>query len=709
MSNNVTTYHYDNARTGWNPNEFLLTPQFVSSNFGLMFRYDSASGVVDDVVHAQPLYMQNLRIGGVAVNAVFLATRSGTVYAFDADNWRSGTSPWLWKTSLVDKAAGEEASGDRPLLATPVIDPTPLSGASQGVMYVVGRFEDRQGNCYFRLHALDVATGKNVSGLGPVKIDKAFVPTVSGTGDPQTAPESGQVFFDPKMHYNRPALLLANKTVYVAFGSTGDVPPYHGWVLGFRTSDLQLVGSFCTTPDSTNDDSQGLDTLTLGGSVWQAGFGIAADNGGFVYCMTANGLFGSRAGGPQRNYADSLLQLTADVKLSGTFTPPNPQQLTEQDCDFGSAGPLGLPDGVGGGNFIVGCGKDAVAYLIDRAHLPGSLNQTGNYRSKITLAQNSEAHPITNDGSGPGVWGGPAYFGGAIGNVIYYCGDHGPLQALAIANGTLTPALTSASARNQTPPSEEFPSEGGTIPVVTSNGSTPATGVVWCITRPDGNNQLHLRAYDAADLTKGHLFDAAIGPWSIPGGGTGAFLVPVAVNGKVYVGSDRQLSVYGPFPFPREGSPLDGYSTAWNDQQHVNYIGRDGQMHELVYKDGSGWENTFLSQSADAPSLAAGNSLDGYVTPWNNQQHVNYIGQDGHVHELVYKDGSGWGHTDLSQSAHATNALPLAGSPLDGYATPWNNQQHVNYIGQDGHVHELVYKDGSGWGHTDLSHSAGTS
>src|ERR1035438_7994257 len=114
-------------------------------------------------------------------------------------------------------------------------------------------------------------------------------------------------------------------------------------------------------------------------------------------------------------------------------------------------------------------------------------------------------NPITNDGSGPGVWGGPAYFGGAIGNVIYYCGDHGPLQALAIANGTLTPALTSASARNQTPPSEEFPSEGGTIPVVTSNGSTPATGVVWCITRPDGNNQLHLRAYDAADLTKGHL------------------------------------------------------------------------------------------------------------------------------------------------------------------------------------------------------------
>jgi hypothetical protein len=83
-------------------------------------------------------------------------------------------------------------------------------------------------------------------------------------------------------------------------------------------------------------------------------------------------------------------------------------------------------------------------------------------------------------------------------------------------------------------------------------------------------------------------------------------------------------------------------------------------------------------------NAAPGSALDGYQTSFNNQLHVNYIGTDCHVHELVYKDS--WGHTDLTQAAGAPNPAP--GSALDGYQTSFNNQQHVNYIGTDGHVHE---------------------
>jgi hypothetical protein len=44
-------------------------------------------------------------------------------------------------------------------------------------------------------------------------------------------------------------------------------------------------------------------------------------------------------------------------------------------------------------------------------------------------------------------------------------------------------------------------------------------------------------------------------------------------------------------------------------------------------------------------------------------------------------------HNDLTQPAHAPSAA--RGSALDGYQTTFNNQQHVNYIGTDNHIHEL--------------------
>ncbi len=91
--------------------------------------------------------------------------------------------------------------------------------------------------------------------------------------------------------------------------------------------------------------------------------------------------------------------------------------------------------------------------------------------------------------------------------------------------------------------------------------------------------------------------------------------------------------------------------------------------------------------------------LDGYATEFNKQQHVNYLSTDLHVNEMVYTDH--WEHFDLSEAAGALGLyLPSTASPLVGYATEFNNQHHVIYLGQDGDVHELVYKDD--WYHTDL-------
>src|SRR5689334_6640574 len=56
----VTTFHYDNGRTGWNSHETRLTPSNVgSAAFGLLHTV-----AVDDEVDAQPLVVANVNITG---------------------------------------------------------------------------------------------------------------------------------------------------------------------------------------------------------------------------------------------------------------------------------------------------------------------------------------------------------------------------------------------------------------------------------------------------------------------------------------------------------------------------------------------------------------------------------------------------------------------------------------------------------------------
>src|SRR5579863_7717081 len=87
----VTTYHNDNARTGQNLGESILTPANVNVNqFAKLY---AASETLDSWAAAQPLYMPNVAIPGQGVhNVVYVATLNNSVYAFDAD---SGQQLWF--------------------------------------------------------------------------------------------------------------------------------------------------------------------------------------------------------------------------------------------------------------------------------------------------------------------------------------------------------------------------------------------------------------------------------------------------------------------------------------------------------------------------------------------------------------------------------------------------------------------------------------
>lgn len=504
----VTTYHYDNYRTGWNQNETQLTPANVwSPNFGLLYTV-----ILDDQVDSQPLVMPGVTITagnfqGIH-DVVYVATANNTVYAVDA---HSGTVLLSanFGTPVPRTALPNQCGSNGPnvgITSTPVIDPV------TSTLFMMAYTND--GPTY-RLHALD---------LGSL-VDKLPPQVVSAT---QNLFPAGIFNFNAQYQRQRPALLLANGNIYAGFGSFCDAGARisRGWLLGWTESNLQPL----PTGRIFDTQASNIGSYFLS-SIWMSGYGPAADDFGNILVVTGNSdKFASTYDGVT-NLQESVVKVSPDLStVLDVFTPSNQWHLDQIDHDFGSGGVLVLPDQSGAiPHLAAAAGKDGVLYLMNEDHLGGYSTSSNNVIGAYQIGA---------------CWCGESYYVDPIdglGRVVTSAGNSSNQLQIWQVQTSPTVALNQVSVM----PMGTSLQDPGFFTTISSNGT--ANPIIWAITRPGNSTTLNVNLW-AFDPESGGtiptaLLNAPAGVW--PNLGGNANIVPVVANGEVFVVSNQQLQIFG--------------------------------------------------------------------------------------------------------------------------------------------------------------------
>jgi hypothetical protein len=574
----VWTQHNNNSRTGSNTSETVLKPGNINvRGFGKLFSY-----TLDDQTYSQPLYIPGLtmEVDGQVHNVVFVTTVNNTVYAWDADSDEANGGRPLWKVNLTPPqparvpsaddmsalgACGyhyHDFAGNMGMVGTPVID------TDSNTLYVVSHIITGDKHVQ-RLHALDITNGKEKLKAREIE---AKIKTIYGN-----------VEFNPLLNNQRPALALVKGVIYIGWSSYCDWGPYHGWLMGYRTSDLSQVTAWSTT--ATGQE----------GGIWQSGQGVMADDKGNLYVVTGNGT------SKGENYSESVVELTPDrgaLQVSSFFTPNNWAFLNQKDLDFGSAGVIPIPDTT----LIAGGGKEGMFYLIDASSRFRQLKLLQEFQAVWPSPGTATMH----------IHGSPVYYEAKSetksetkaeaksetssetksDKYIYLWGENDFLRAFKFINTDGSPHLKSTAVAVSsmrapqilapTPPGET-PKGGmpGGFLSISSNGKED--GIIWALTVYACNANQHvepgiLYAFDASDfLGKNDVTAQLKELWNSKEyavrddvGYFAKFTYPTVANGKVYVAgwgtvpphewdkcapqvvpSDRgELNVYGLLPSP---------------------------------------------------------------------------------------------------------------------------------------------------------------
>jgi iron transport multicopper oxidase len=515
----VLQQHNDNGSTGWYPDQPLLSSAVVpNGTFGQLFKAN-----IDGQMYAQPVVFDG---------KVFAVTENNKVYAFD-----KATGAPVWSRLDLGTAWRAADLGCADLTPNVGITGTPVIDAAAHTMYFVAKSyaSGNSGAVVQKMHALSTDDGTE-------RLN--FPVTIAGNAQNLTT-----YAFSPLMQLQRPGLTLMDGVVYASFGGHCDHLPYNGWVMGVQASTGELRTRWVAQSSGNS-----------GGGIWQAGAKLLTDRPGELLIATGNGhlqLTGPTVGSqPPGDLSETVarLQVQPDgsLKTSDFFTPYDAPGLDLRDADFGSGGPVALPESYNGTplfgttnhpHLMLQEGKAGYVYLLDRDDL-------GGYRTGISAGDAS----LGRLGPFGGVWSTAAVWPGDGGYVYIMHGSAGPVAKTGYfraykygvdgsGNPTFAPAAKSV---------DGFGFGSGT-PVVTSDGLNSGSALVWTVWQADGNGtNAQLRAYDAIPVNgQMHL------RWSAPIGTATKFAPPAVSDNRVYVGTrDGHLIGFGsPVDQPFNASP----------------------------------------------------------------------------------------------------------------------------------------------------------
>jgi hypothetical protein len=500
QSISVTTYHYDTLRTGWNSSETVLSALTFPATFGVL-----QTVALDDQVDAQPLLVPAEQIAGGLHDVLYVVTENNSVYALDANSGAILVQRNLGAPVPTPLGCGNNGPNVG-ITSTPVID------LEKGEIFVMAYLNGARPS--YQLHALNLTT-----------LADAMAPTtVHAT---QKLTDGTSFAFNAKYQRQRPGLLEMNGLIYVGFGSFCDFSASHsrGWVLSWNAADLTHLAHA-----ELNDSQATSPTSFFLSSVWMSGFGLAGAESRVIF-STGNSdcnFYVSPEACPSHstydgvtNIQESVVSLQANLaQRAEVFTPSNVFAMDIADADLGAAGVLLVPTQANGLKLATIVSKDGRLFLLNRDNLSTALDM----------------HQLAD-----GCWCGSSYFRGSDGISRIVSSAGAAVQTWQIQMSPTPHLVAEATAYVQQ--SEQDP---GFFTVISSNGYSLKSAIIWAVARPTASAPLTLYAFAAA-AAKGtfkQLYSAPAGEW--PNLGGNANIVPVVANGKVYVAAYKSLMIFGP-------------------------------------------------------------------------------------------------------------------------------------------------------------------